>query len=284
MAQVDWGRMQGSGFPVPTDTPLADLTAELTEMLGSPDPRVREDIALTTLRTWIRRGVYDDLLRGLGDGMAPGLMKGLGSTGSTTVFRRTCSGIVIAYCIARDHTERRLPGWKVLEWGDRLTSWLLAERDERGYVPDQGWAKAIPRGADVLGELARHPHCGAPELAVLLDVVADRTAACHRRAWLHDEADRLARATLQILRRDLVPVDVVEAWLGRIGEATQQHDPSQDVLATSDPAIAATNASAYLRALYIQLALSPDQPACRADVMLLLIDQLRSTRPEFFAR
>lgn len=284
MARVDWERMQVSGFPVPEDPPLSELTAELTEMLGSTDPRVREGVALATLRTWIRRGVYDDLLRGLGDGMAAGLMSGLGSTGSSTVFRRACSGTVIAYCIARDNTERRLPGWKVLEWGDRLASWLLAERDERTYITDEGWAKAISRGADALGELARHPHCGAPELAVLLDVMADRTAACNRQVWVQDEPDRLARATLQILRRDLVPVDVIEAWLGRVADATEPGDPAADLLTAFDPAIAATNATQYLRALYIQLSLSPDQPRCRADVLLLLIDRLRTTLPEFFAR
>jgi hypothetical protein len=282
MRRVDWEQVQVSGFPVPRDAPLSDLTAELTEMLGNPDPRLREDVALATLRTWIRRGVYDDLLRGLGDGMATGLMSGIGDARSASVFRRSCSAMVLGYCITRDRMERRLPGWKVLEWGDRLAAWLLAERDRRGYVPGQGWAHAVARGADAIGALARHPHCGAPELTVLLDVICDRVSTCDDHAWIHGESDRLARATLQILRRDLVPTDVIEAWLDRVGELV---DPAvegpEDPLALTDPAVGAANAAAYLRALYIQLALAPDQPRCRADVLLLVVDQLRTAHPDY---
>ena len=55
---------------MPTDRPLPDLTAELTTMLGSTDPVVRDEIAYPILATWVSAGVYDDLLAGLGDGMA----------------------------------------------------------------------------------------------------------------------------------------------------------------------------------------------------------------------
>ena len=45
-----------------------------------------------------------------------------------------------------------MPGGKVLEWGDRLATWLLRERDLRGFVPGKGWAHAVAHGADALGD------------------------------------------------------------------------------------------------------------------------------------
>ena len=43
-----------------------------------PRPELRDGIAYPVLATWVDRGVYDDLLVGLGDGMVAGLAVGLG--------------------------------------------------------------------------------------------------------------------------------------------------------------------------------------------------------------
>ena len=90
-----WERVVTAGHEVPTDRSLGDLTAELVSMLGSPDPEQRDRIAYATLATWIGRGVYDELLVGLGDGMAAGLENGLGENGTDTVFRRSFSVLAL---------------------------------------------------------------------------------------------------------------------------------------------------------------------------------------------
>ena len=68
MSAAYWKQIHDDDFAVPTDRPLADLTAELTRLLGDVDPHLRDGLALPALATWVERGVYDDLLRGLGDG------------------------------------------------------------------------------------------------------------------------------------------------------------------------------------------------------------------------
>ena len=78
MSAAYWEQVRSAEMKVPTDRPLADLTAELTTMLGSTDPVERDEFAYPILATWISEGVYDDLLAGLGDGMAAGLTQGLG--------------------------------------------------------------------------------------------------------------------------------------------------------------------------------------------------------------
>ena len=96
-----WRSVVQHGLEVPSDRPLDDLTAELTAMLGSPDPEQRDGIAYPALATWVERGVYDDLLTGLGDGMAAGLTVGLGEEGTDSVFRRAFSVLVLAECLDR---------------------------------------------------------------------------------------------------------------------------------------------------------------------------------------
>ena len=279
MARVDWAEVPQRDFQVPDGAPLADLTAELTELLGHPDPRLRDEVARPVLSTWIARGVYDDLLTGLGDGIATGLVRGLGERGTDSVFRRSSCAVVLADCIIRDVRQPLVPKARIVDWADRLATWLLAERDLRGYVPGKGWAKAIAHGADALGAFASSPHCGRPELGVILQVLGERVTAPVDEVWSAGEADRLVAATVQLLRRDLVPLDEVEDWAMHIGKralgATEQR---------REPDPSAVNADMFLRALYLQLALGPEPPATRADLVLTLVAMLRELHPELLGR
>ena len=187
-----WDQVQKAGFEVPSDRPLDELTAELTAMLGSTRPEVRDGTAYPALATWIANGVYDDLLAGLGDGMVAGLSVGIGEDGTDTVFRRSFSALILGACIERDNEQHLLPGAKILEWGDRAATWFLTERDTRGYVDEKGWAHTVAHGADTLGALGESPHLAGPEHTVLLDIAgraparpAGRGSAGRRRARPH---------------------------------------------------------------------------------------------------
>ena len=244
-------------------------------MLGSPDAHLRDRVGYSTLATWIHRGVYDELLTGLGDGMAAGLENGLGDNGNDTVFRRSFSALLLGECVYRDNEERLLPASRILRWGDRIAAWYVREQDLRGYVPGKGWAHAVAHGADVLAALAQSPALGRLELTVLLDVIADRVLSESDRL-LHGEDDRLASATMQILRRDLLGTDVVEPWLARLA-AKARPDFDRD----GDPYVISGNVQPFLRALHLQLALAPKPPAQRADLLLTLIDHLKRTNPHY---
>ncbi|CAB4735397.1 unannotated protein [freshwater metagenome] len=264
---------------MPTDRPLDELTAELTRMLGDADPRLRNGTAHPTLTTWVERGVYDDLLLGLGDGMAAGLAVGVGEQGTDTVFRRSTSAQVLGACIARDNARPLVSGGTVLDWGDRIAAWLLRERDLRAFVPGSGWAHAVAHGADALGTLAASPHVSRPELTVLLDVIADRVLLPVDPLFTHGEPDRLASATMRVLRRDLLPLSVVEPWINRLTAAAA----TMSVHDGSDPYLVGGNAQAFLRALYLQVSLAPAPPAIRSDLLLVLVDALRASNPHALA-
>jgi len=229
-----------------TETSLAERTAELTRALGQPGGP-----AVPTLVAWVREGVYDDLLSGFGDGMAAGLVVGIGESGTDTVVRRAASATVLGEVVARDSLGSLVASGKVIDWGDRLAAWLMRERDLRG----------LPSGARALSALAESPHAGGPELAVLLDVIADRVL---RQPLDLPGADALAEVALAVLRRSAVPFAVVERWIERLRQ---------------DPSATTGAAQLFLRSLYLQVELASDQPADRADVLLALVDALRATNP-----
>lgn len=273
-----WQQVLSAGGDVPDDRPLHDLTEDLTRMLGSVSPEERDGTAYPVLATWIGRGVYDDLLEGLGDGMAAGLTAGLGENGTDTVFRRSYSVLVLAECIARDNVLNHLSASKLLEWADSIATWFLRESDLRGFVPGKGWAHALAHGGDAIGVLGQSFAFSEPELTVLLDVLADRMLLPSS-VWTAGEADRLASATMEILRRDAISINVLEPWVARIASGAAVQAAYDD----SDPYQRSANPEAYLRALHLQLALAPTPPAVRPDLLLVVIEALRVTNPQFLA-
>jgi hypothetical protein len=263
--------------PLPTDRPLDDVTAELTALLGSADPVERTEQSYRELARWIRTGVYDELLAGLGDGMSTGLEVGLGESGTDTVFRRSWSARLMADCIARENVIRVLPARQLLIWGDRVATWFVRESDLRGHVESKGPALALAHGADAIGELARSTHFALPELTVLLDVLADRTLLPTSTRLVSGEPDRLARATLAIIGRDIVPMSILEPWVARLANGAIAMDPAGPAAGRS------FNTQSYLRALHLQLSLGAARPDVRSDLLLVLVEALRETNRELRA-
>ncbi len=277
---------------LPAGRSLDEATAELVELLGHPNPRWREDIAYPLLTTWISKGVYDDLLAGLGDGIVPGLRYGLGHDGDVSVLRRSYSALLLAEIIGHDNNAHLMTADSVLDWGDHATAWYIREQDHRGWIPESGWANAIAHGADLLAALARSRHFGRLELTVLLDVIADRVLAPTAYIWRHGEDDRLAFAVMTLLHRNALDPSIVEPWLARLGDGIRPPRTRGHVEAEW-PSPSVRNTSSFLRALHLQLALGvqgrtdlqadaalfAEQPAHRADLLLAVLDQIRAEQP-----
>lgn len=277
MSSGFWEQVVADGLRVPEDRSLVEMTEELTRMLGDPDPDVRDGIAFPTLATWIEEGVYDDLLVGLGDGMTHGLVNGLGLTQDDSIFRRSYSALVLTECIDRS-THAGLAGPEVvLRWGDRVMGWWAREQDLRDFVPGKGWAHALAHGADALAALARSPYLGRLELTVILDVIADRLLADTDAFWVSGEDDRLALATMQVLLRNVLGLEVLEPWVARVAAAARGNGS-----ASRNPFRVSGNVQGYLRSLHLQLALGAEHPDLRTDLLLVLISHLRSTNPAYF--
>jgi hypothetical protein len=210
--------------------------------------------------------------------MVAGLSVGLGESGTDTVFRRSFSALIVAECLERDNTQHLLPGGKVMEWGDRLATWFLTERDTRGFVPGKGWAHAIAHGADALGALGESPHLAGAEHAVLLDILAERLVQQPDDEPLASgEPDRIAAAAMVILRRNTLGVDALEAWVHRIGAAGNPFVGPVDF----DPFAPTAAPQAFLRALFVHLSLAPDPPTVRPDLLLVVIEALRMTNAPY---
>jgi len=276
MPTTDWDHVLATGLQVPQDISLGDLTADLTRMLGSPDPHIRDAVAFPTIATWISNGVYDDLLGALGDGMCAGLTVGLGESETDSVFRRSFSALVLAECLDRDNQANLVTTQTVLAWGDQLASWVTRENDLRGFITGKGYAHAIAHAGDALAALSRSPKIGRLELVVLLDVIADRLLLPTKQFFVCAEEDRLAHAVINICNRELLDLDVLEPWVTRLANGAFMSGSAH-----RNPFLVSGNVQKFLRSLHLQLSLGQARPSVRADLLLILNDHLRRTNAGF---
>jgi uncharacterized protein DUF2785 len=203
---TDWAQVRADGFPVPTDRRLADLVAELSSMLRSADPVVRDTQAYSALATWIGNGVLDpEQLRGLGDQMAERFA-------DEEIQARTFAPLILDSIVSAGVFE---PAWV-----PPFERWYVAEEDLRGHDPKLGWLHAIAHGSDLLGALALFP---AVEPVEMLRLGIGRLLTPTEHVMRDLEDDRLGFALSAALTRpDLSEADAV-SWLDPAVRAITMH-------------------------------------------------------------
>ncbi|NEA35599.1 DUF2785 domain-containing protein [Streptomyces sp. SID13031] len=193
---TDWARVRADGFAVPGDRPLDDLVAELSAMLRSPDPQVRDTQAYSTLATWIGDGQLGrDELRALGDEMVDRLA-------DPEIQARTFAPLILDSIISQGVFEP--------SWVPPFERWYVAEEDLRGFDAKLGWLHAVAHGSDLLGALAR---VQAVEPVQMLRLGIGRLLTPTEYVLRDFEDDRLGFAlAIALIRQDLSEEDAT-SWL-----------------------------------------------------------------------
>src|SRR5215470_9675135 len=102
-AREFWRGIAKHHYEVPTGESATLLAAELSAMLASPDPELRDDLAYSILTHWIYRGnLGADDLHKLADEWIANLKDGLGESGTNSVLKRSFSALCLSSIAERD--------------------------------------------------------------------------------------------------------------------------------------------------------------------------------------
>jgi len=211
-----WRAIVRGRYIPPAGSDIVALVGELIEMLASPDPEVRDDIAYSTLASWIYQQKIVDAaaLRAATDRLLENLSVGIGERDTDTVFRRSFSALTLSVVVARDNVEPMLPAeeWRRIEQG--ALAYLAGEQDIRGYDANYGWMHSAAHTADLLKFLARSRHLDAAGQRRLLDAVG-RKLTTSSSVLTFGEDERFARALLSLTARRDFDEPEFAAWLAR---------------------------------------------------------------------
>ena len=219
-----WRGVARDHYTPPPDTTAANLSGELIDMLASADPEQRDDIAYSTLASWIYQQKLLDAvaLRPIVNRLQANLTRGVGERDTGTVFGRSFSALVLSVIVARDNADPVLDAaaWRGIE--SAAFAYLSAEQDVRGYDPEAGWMHSAAHTADLLKFLARSRYVDAPGQRRYLDAIAAKltTAAV---VFTHGEDERFARAVLSVVARADFDAAQFGAWLQRTTPTVPEH-------------------------------------------------------------
>lgn len=268
-----WHAIRENKYAFPQGHELVALTDELFTYIPSTDPELRDTIAYETFANWIETEPYSASdMRGYLARLLENLNTGLGEHDTDTVFGRAFSILFLAEVIHRDNQQPYLEPAEVNDALARVILYLTAEHDPRGYVLVKGWAHALAHTADALMVFARSPHVDNFGLLSIFNAVAEKIRSATDWIYVQGEDDRLARAIVTALARDLLSIDQARSWIESLN--ADWKGAWQDESCTR----AYFNTRNLLRAIHLRVASVKELPH-KDELTTILLDAATSMRP-----
>lgn len=267
-----WQSIKENDYAVPQGYTVEQLVPTLLDYLESPDPHLRDDIGYYTLAHWmVRQHISPNHLRQLIDELLPKLARGLGENGTESVFGRSFAALMLAHIVNEDNKQPFLSEDDIKNLLNKALAYLAQENDLRGFIEGKGWAHACAHTADWLLFLARNRYLNDAELTRLLDAIADKVLAQSGYLYIHGEDARMARAVAEVLRRETLPLETVQAWAEKLLAVTQLNADGFVPKIHS----AYFNTKNLLQSVYFHLAFVEQPPKYTAEIRQKIIEGLK---------
>ena len=273
-----WVSLAKNDYKIPQEHTLENLTEMLFSYLSSTDPELRDDIAYIVYANWLKRELFSaQAVKSHVDELLSNLDKGIGETESDTVFLRAFSILLLAELVHNDNKKPLLEKDQVKKILEKGIWYMGAEKDPRGHIPAKGWAHALAHTADLMLVLARNRYIDGGDLWSMLATIAYKMVHSINYVYIHGEDERLASAVIEILRRDLVSPNQLEAWADSLA-----HPDGTDwkgALAEEDRNHAFQNTRNLLRSIYFALLKEPEEFPDREQHIRLVLKTLSDLKP-----
>jgi hypothetical protein len=271
--QAFWQAIAKNHYAVPANQSAAALAHELSQLLGSPDPQLRDDLAYSIFANWIARPnvLQPSELQALADQWRGNLKSGIGESGTNTVLKRSFSALCLSMIAERDAKTPFLGEARYHELLADALTYLQSERDLRGYDAKLGWIHANAHTADLLQALAASSLLTKEEESSILSAIGTRLSSAPQ-VYTQGEQDRMAATVLAVIRRPSFDATAFESWLTRLQDEDKQvwaNPLKPETLARYQ------NHTYFLQALAVRLSLEPESSRI-AEFKSRLLSILRS--------
>ncbi len=251
-----WQAIAKNKYAVPEHESADALSEELSGLLASPDPELRDELAYSIFARWIYgRKISTPQLNALTDEWRANLKDGLGETGTNSVLKRSFSALCLSLMANREAKFPFMGADRYHQLVAEGTAYLQAERDVRGYDAKLHWIHPTAHTADLLAALAASSLLSPQEETSILSAIAKRLFTTPE-VYTQGEQDRLAAAVVAVIRRPDFEQASFQPWLDGI------KNEDRDVWTATTPESLARfqNHNYLLQALTARLALEPDSP------------------------
>src|SRR5215216_1479836 len=273
-----WNSIASSDYQIPSGHTLENLTGILFDSLGSTDPELRDEISYIVYANWLKREMYSrESVESHVNKLLSNLEEGIGETESDTVFLRTFSILLLAEIVHSDNKKPLLNREQLKSILKKGLWYLEAEKDPRGHVPVKGWAHALAHTVDLMLVLARNRSVGTADLWSMLATISSKIVHATAYVYIHGEDERLANAVIEILRRDLVSLNQLEAWTKSFTRPDGKDWKGAYVDEERNRAF--QNTRNFWRSIYLALVAEPEEFPDRDGLLKLSLNTVVALKP-----
>jgi hypothetical protein len=226
-----------------------ELLEAMLQFIGDPDPVLRDELICEAFYEWVNDQVvlgHETLMRLL-DVLQDEehLFKGIGQSGTDSVYTRTFSVLIIGQVLVRHSVEPFLSNEKIASVFDRLLEYYISERDYRGFTSPQGWAHAAAHGADAFDAIVQCPECDEMKMEAILEAF---TKMLNNGAWVFqdEEDERMARPVYRAILSGKLSLAKLTSWLEMLSD---NNAGVADMMAYRDR----INSKHFVRSLYFKV-------------------------------
>ena len=231
-----------------TETVLSEAQLlDLIDCLGSPDPKLRDEMAYTLLTDQLRdHRPETETLNTLKDRLIA-----LSQQEDDAGFLQPFVLLILAEIIRTDTID----AWLTPEDRERITligaDYLTNTEDYRAFSETEGWRHGIAHAADLLMQISRNGGIGMVEAIIIMEAVSTKVAPLGAPAYTHGEAERLARPILYLAQREMLTETIWSDYFARLQPNREESPHWDDPYAHEDTLAALHNTTAFARAVYV---------------------------------
>jgi hypothetical protein len=255
-----WRQIVKNEYKLPEGESAAALVQELSSYLSSTDPELRDAFGYEITSTWIYRdrAFSPAELRVLLEAWEKNLSKGVGETGTDSVFLRSFSALNLSVIAALDNAQPFLTDEEFARLLDSALRYFLAEKETRGYDAVKGWVHPTAHTADLLKFLARSPRLKREDLARIERALVEKVSSSSA-VYVFGEEERIARVFLSLLRRKDARPGLIDGWMANLAKDHKAlwQTPKLDISRFAS----VQNQKSVGRSLFVMLAKDPSGEA-----------------------
>lgn len=224
--------------------------------IGSPDGELRDRLIYGAfcdliLGDEIEANILSEMLKScLNEQM---LFKGIGESGTDSVFTRSFTSLLIALILHVDNQKDFLSKEQIFEVKNQLISYITLEKDLRGFVVDRAWAHSIAHVADTFDELIKNKKITADDYVELANVLWEKIFIKDY-VYIHDEEERILIPLLETLNQGM-PYEVIQGFVENIPVELEMQKVQ---LAEENFWYLYANCKKFLKSFYVEIDNDPD--------------------------
>ncbi|MCM3710969.1 DUF2785 domain-containing protein [Sporosarcina luteola] len=235
-----------------------ELFEAMLTNLGSPDGELRDELIYRLLVKLLNGQHLDtNQLTGALKMLITDqyLFASIGEKGSDDVFIRSFSTLWLTGLFWLDQEHPFMDSELRSKALEKCATYLLQERDTRGFVEGKGWAHSIAHGADLAAMIASHPLLEKRLIPIILEGVT----SCFWKGSVYtdDEDERLAAIFMSLAKSDY-PEEILIEWMEQIFDKLDRKTPEKGY--SKSFYHARTNILQFMKTLYFALKKSKRYP------------------------